>query len=48
VVFNVISLVMILTARETLGIDMNRADSTAAVTGAADFAPAAVGNSHRT
>ncbi|MGE8490847.1 MAG: MFS transporter, partial [Paraburkholderia nemoris] len=48
VVFNVISLVMILTARETLGIDMNRTDSTAAVTGEADFTPAHVSNSHRT
>lgn len=48
VVFNVISLVMILTARETRGIDMNRTDSAAAVTGEADFAAAGVSGSHRT
>ena len=35
VVFNVISLVAILTAPETLGIDMNRTDSAAAVAGEA-------------
>jgi hypothetical protein len=32
VVFNVISLVAILTAPETLGVDMNRSDSIAEVT----------------
>jgi hypothetical protein len=39
---------MILTAPETLGIDMNRADSTAAVSGDTDFATAGVGNSRHT
>jgi hypothetical protein len=48
VTFNVISLLMILTARETRGIDMNRTDSAAAVTGQADFATAGVGNSRHT
>jgi hypothetical protein len=48
VIFNVISLVMILTARETRGIDMNRTDSAAAVTGEADFAAAGVSNGRHT
>lgn len=38
-VFNAISLVMILTAPETLGIDMNRADSSAKVLGSSGNAP---------
>jgi MFS family permease len=39
VIFNVISLAMILTAPETLGIDLNRTDSTAEVIGATTQAP---------
>lgn len=37
--FNAISLIMILTAPETLGIDMNRADSSATVLGSSASAP---------
>jgi hypothetical protein len=37
VVFNIISLIMILTARETLGIDMNRTDSAAKLSGESEY-----------
>jgi hypothetical protein len=48
VAFNVISLIAILTARETLGIDMNRTDSTSAVTGDAGYVSAGIGNGRHT
>jgi hypothetical protein len=37
VVFNIISLTMILTAPETLGIDMNRTDSAAKLSGESEY-----------
>lgn len=46
VAFNVISLVAILTAPETLGIDMNRTDSAARLAGDDDFPQASMSNSH--
>jgi hypothetical protein len=48
VAFNVISLIAILTARETLGIDMNRTDSTSAVTGDSNYVSAGIGNGRHT
>lgn len=48
VVFNVISLAMILGAPETLGIDMNRTDSAAAVTGDTGYDVDAINNGERT
>jgi MFS family permease len=46
VAFNVISLIAILTAPETLGIDMNRTDSAAQIAGEDSYAPANMSNSH--
>jgi MFS family permease len=46
VAFNVISLIAILTAPETLGIDLNRTDSAAQIVGDDDYAPASMSNSH--
>jgi MFS family permease len=46
VAFNVISLIAILTAPETLGIDLNRTDSAAQIAGVDDYAPASMSNSH--
>ncbi|CDY75698.1 L-Proline/Glycine betaine transporter ProP [Caballeronia glathei] len=46
VAFNVISLIAILTAPETLGIDMNRTDSAATLAGDEGFPSASISNSH--
>ena len=46
VAFNVISLIAILTAPETLGIDMNRTDPAAKLTGTVEFAEVGYTKSH--
>jgi MFS family permease len=46
--FNVISLIAILTAPETLGIDMHRTDSTSKLSGKSDYAAINIGNGHQT
>ena len=46
VAFNVISLIAILTAPETLGIDMNRTDTAAKLSGAAGFAETGLTKTH--
>jgi len=46
VAFNVISLIAILTAPETLGIDMNRTDPAAKLSGTAGFAEAGLTKPH--